>query len=53
MTDKSTIIESQTYPMADSLLALAQQAYQDGALINAIDFAPEYVRNDVAKKSSK
>jgi len=53
MTDKSSIIESQVYPMADSLLALAQKAHQDGDLINAVDFAPEYVRNDVAKKSSK
>jgi len=49
----ATVDDAQTYPMADSLLELAQAYYIQGKLINAIDFAPEYVRNDVAKKSSK
>jgi len=53
LMQNATVNEQQIYPMADSLLALAQQAYQRGELINAIDFAPEYVRNDVAKKSTK
>ena len=47
------IVEAQVYPMADSLLALASKAFNNGELINAVDFAPEYVRNDVAKKSTK
>ena len=49
----SKIDEAQIYPMASSILELAQQDYQQGKLITAIDFAPEYVRNDVAKKSTK
>ena len=46
----SKAIVSETYPLAESLLVLAQQAYQRGELIGVADFAPEYVRNDVAKK---
>lgn len=53
LIENGTVVEAQTYPMADSLLQLAEQAYLRGELINAIDFAPEYVRNDVAKKSTK
>lgn len=49
----STVVDTEIYPAAESLLLLAQHAYQRGDLINAIDFAPEYVRNDVAKKSTK
>ena len=50
---QGTIDEQQTYPMAYALLALAQPAFERGELITAIDFAPQYIRNDVAKKSSK
>ena len=53
LLDKADVVEEQVYPMADSLLALASKAFNNGELINAVDFAPEYVRNDVAKKSSK
>lgn len=53
LLENSNVDESQVYPMADSLLSLAQKAYQKGELINPLDFAPQYVRNDVAKKSSK
>ena len=53
LMQKALIDNTQTYPMADSLLQLAQYAYQRNELISAVDFAPEYVRNDVAKKSSK
>ena len=53
LMNNASVNQAQTYPMADALLALAQNAYQRGELISAVDFAPEYVRNDVAKKSSK
>jgi len=49
----ATIDHTQLYPMADSILSLAQKDYAEGKIIQAIDFAPEYVRNDVAKKSTK
>jgi len=50
LLQNSTIIDSEFYPMAESILSLA---HRHGELIDAIDFSPEYVRNDVAKKSSK
>lgn len=53
LMQKARIDNTQIYPMADSLLQLAQFAYQRNELISAVDFAPEYVRNDVAKKSIK
>ena len=53
LLDKADVVEAQVYPMADSLLALAGNAFNNGKLINSVDFAPEYVRNDVAKKSTK
>jgi len=53
LLNNAHVDESQFYPMASSLLALAQQAFQRNELISAIDFSPEYVRNDVAKKSNK
>ena len=37
-------------PEAHSLLHLAEQNWQQGSVVNAMAFAPEYVRNDVAKK---
>ena len=41
------------YPTAEALLRLAGPAYDNGELISPIEFAPQYIRNDVAKKSSK
>lgn len=45
--------EEQTYPKAGSLLELAKVAYEHNQLVSPVDFIPEYVRNDVAKKSTK
>lgn len=53
LINNSVIDEAQVYPMADSILRLAQQNFEQGNVIQAIDFAPEYVRNNVAKKSTK
>lgn len=39
------------YPNAASLMDLARAAYQHGQVIAPMDFAPDYVRNEVAKKS--
>lgn len=41
------------YPDAAQLLVIAIRQYALGDLINALEFAPIYVRNDVAKKSTK
>jgi len=41
------------YPTAASLILLATQAFERGETISAVDFAPEYVRNNVAKKPKK
>lgn len=41
------------YPDAKSLLELAELKYQRHDTVSAIDFKPIYIRNDVAKKSSK
>jgi len=40
-------------PHPGSLLILAEQKFQKGLVVNAMDFVPEYVRNNVAKKSQK
>lgn len=45
-----TPIQAAEFPSATALMQLAIQAYERGATISAVDFAPEYVRNDVAKK---
>lgn len=45
--------DEQTYPTAKSLLELARVAFDDNQLVSPVDFIPEYVRNDVAKKSTK
>ena len=42
--------DQRLYPQASSLLALAQGAFARGEMISPIDFAPEYVRNNVATK---
>ncbi len=42
-----------TYPNASVLLQLARAKYDQQNLVSAMDFKPVYVRNDVAKKSSK
>lgn len=46
-------LESVLYPDATQLVKLARDNYAAGELISPMDFAPIYVRNDVAKKSSK
>jgi len=48
-----TVDSVNIYPNAGSLLALATTAYNNNETIAAINFAPEYVRDDVAKKPSK
>jgi tRNA threonylcarbamoyladenosine biosynthesis protein TsaB len=48
---RATVDASQIYPSAVSMLELAQQRFAQGHLVNSVDFAPEYVRNNVAKKS--
>lgn len=42
-----------TEPHAQAMLTVAQQYYQKGLTLSASDFVPLYVRDDVAKKSSK
>lgn len=41
------------HPCAGALLMLAETKYKAGELISPISFAPIYVRDDVAKKSTK
>jgi tRNA threonylcarbamoyladenosine biosynthesis protein TsaB len=48
---RATVDTSQVYPSAVSMLELAKQSFAQGHIINPVDFAPEYVRNNVAKKS--
>lgn len=45
--------ESFTYPNASNLLHLATMKYNLNETVAAADFAPIYVRNNVAKKSTK
>jgi tRNA threonylcarbamoyladenosine biosynthesis protein TsaB len=47
----ATHLEQIVYPSAVSILHLAQAKYQAKDTVSAADFAPEYVRNDVAKKA--
>ncbi len=49
----TVIDESVIYPDSTSLLLLAEQSYLKGNGVPASEFAPIYVRNDVAKKSTK
>ena len=39
------------FPSAVGVMILAKQALIEGRTISAVDFAPEYVRNNVAKKA--
>lgn len=47
------ILQDPLYPDARILIKHAVQEYQQGLVINASDFEPMYVRNDIAKKSQK
>ncbi|MBL4674248.1 MAG: tRNA (adenosine(37)-N6)-threonylcarbamoyltransferase complex dimerization subunit type 1 TsaB [Arenicella sp.] len=47
------IQSSIVYPSAGSLLRLAEEQYRQRKWLSAALFAPMYVRNDVAKKSTK
>jgi tRNA threonylcarbamoyladenosine biosynthesis protein TsaB len=47
------IQNSIVYPSAGSLLCLAEEQYRQQKWLSAALFAPIYVRNDVAKKSTK
>jgi len=49
----SVVDQEQLYPSAGSLLELAQNSYTNNKLISAIDFKPDYIRNQVAKKPLK
>ncbi len=40
------------YPRANDILCLAQGAYKQENFVSAIEFVPEYVRNNVAAKKS-
>ncbi|MCH2189436.1 MAG: tRNA (adenosine(37)-N6)-threonylcarbamoyltransferase complex dimerization subunit type 1 TsaB [Gammaproteobacteria bacterium] len=51
--DKSRVLSESKYPKATDLLELAGVAFASGQTCSAADFAPIYVRNDVAKKSTK
>lgn len=42
-----------TYPSAKALLSLAGAQFEKGSHVSAAEFAPIYVRDDVAKKSLK
>jgi tRNA threonylcarbamoyladenosine biosynthesis protein TsaB len=41
------------YPSAGALLLLAEEKYEAQDWVSAIEFSPIYVRNDIAKKSTK
>lgn len=45
--------ESVFYPSAVALLELAEKKFDAGEVVSAIEFTPIYVRDDVAKKSTK
>ncbi|MFT6100570.1 MAG: tRNA threonylcarbamoyladenosine biosynthesis protein TsaB [Arenicella sp.] len=54
LSERSTEIQSSIiYPSAGSLLCLAEEQYRQRKWLSAGLFAPIYVRNDVAKKSTK
>lgn len=45
--------EQIVYPSAGALLSLAEEKFANRDWVSAIEFAPIYVRDDVAKKSTK
>lgn len=51
--DKRRIVAESQYPKAIDLLALASIKFRLGDTCRSADFSPVYVRNDVAKKSTK
>lgn len=53
LLSQAELQEDVVYPSARALLVLAEQKFNENELISAIDFAPVYVRDDVAKKSKK
>lgn len=53
LMSRGQVVEAIEFPQAESILELAKIAFYKNQTVSAIDFSPEYVRNDVAKKSSK
>jgi tRNA threonylcarbamoyladenosine biosynthesis protein TsaB len=51
--EKTKELEGSLYPHARHILNLAFHKYGRGESVDAVDFTPHYVRNDVAKKSTK
>ena len=51
--NQGKIVDESQYPRATDLLELARVKFTNAEICNAADFAPIYVRNDVAKKSTK
>lgn len=51
LLERATHLNQIVYPSAVSILQLAQTKFQAKETVSAADFAPEYVRNDVAKKA--
>lgn len=52
LMERASLMATQQFPDAKSLLELAGQSFARGDLIEPAMFAPEYVRDDVAKKAS-
>jgi len=50
---ENNLQDSVVYPSAGALLSLAEEQYLVGNWVSATEFAPIYVRDDVAKKSTK
>lgn len=50
---KGRLLKEVGCPEAQHILALAAAKYVDGDTVDAVQFAPNYVRDDVAKKSTK
>ncbi len=53
LIEKSVYQERIASPTAASVLALAEKKYNAGETVSSLEFSPLYVRNDVAKKSTK
>jgi len=52
LRDQTSRLESIVYPSAAALLELAQAKFDRGEVVAAREFAPVYIRDDVAKKAS-